>query len=188
MRKVVVFNHVSLDGFFVDASGNMGFAHKDPADAEWNEFVAGNASGGGMLLFGRVTYDMMAAFWPTPAAAQMMPEVAAGMNNLPKVVFSRTLKAPAWQNTSLAPGDLGDAVRRLKREAPDDMTILGSGTIVSQLTALGLIDEFHLVINPVVLGAGRTLFEGVSTPVALRLMDTRQFANGSVFSRYAPAP
>jgi len=85
VQKLIVFNHVSLDGYFVDANGDMSWAHKQ--DAEWNAFVEENASGGGTLVFGRITYDLMASFWPTPMAMQMMPVVAERMNNLPKVVL-----------------------------------------------------------------------------------------------------
>ena len=91
MRKVHVFDSISLDGFFTDARNDMSWAHR--RDPEWNAFVAGNAGGNGALLFGRVTYEQMRAFWPTPQAAQMMPEVAAGMNAMPKYVVSRTLDA-----------------------------------------------------------------------------------------------
>ena len=184
MPKVVVFNHVSLDGYFTDAKGDMGFAHKDPGDAEWNAFVAGNAGGNGMLLFGRVTYDMMAGFWPTPMAAQMMPEVAAGMNTLPKVVFSRTITKATWQNTTLLKGDLAEEIRRLKAAAGPDMTILGSGTIVSQLTQLRLIDAYQIMVNPVVLGGGRTMFDGVTDRASLTLSSTRAFKNGSILLNY----
>ena len=90
-RQLSAFMHMSLDGYYCDLRGDMGFAHKPPEDSEWNEFVSGNANDGGLLLFGRTTYDMMAAWWPTPAAVQAMPDVAAGMNAMPKVVFSRTL-------------------------------------------------------------------------------------------------
>jgi dihydrofolate reductase len=186
MRKLVVFNHVSLDGYFTDAKGDMSFAHKDPKDTEWNAFVAGNASGNGMLLFGRVTYDMMAGFWPTPMAAQMMPEVAAGMNAMPKAVFSRTMTKAAWQNTSLLKGDLAEEVRRLKAAAGPDMVILGSGSIVAQLTGHGLIDEYQVVVNPVILGGGRTMFEGLASRAPLRLTSTRSFQNGSILACYEP--
>jgi dihydrofolate reductase len=186
MRKVVVFNHVSLDGYFTDARGDMSFAHKDPKDAEWNAFVAGNASGNGMLFFGRVTYDMMAGFWPTPMAAQMMPEVAAGMNTMPKAVFSRTMTKAAWQNTTLLKGDLAEEVRRLKAATGPDMVILGSGSIVAQLTGHGLIDEYQVVVNPVILGGGRTMFEGLASRAPLKLTSTRSFQNGSILACYEP--
>src|SRR5512135_2853572 len=112
MQRVIAFEQVSLDGFFVDARGDMSWAHKQ--DPEWKEFAAGNASGGGTLLFGRVTYEMMARFWPTPAAMQSAPVVARAMNEMPKVVFSRTLKNVSWENTTLVKGDLAAEVRKLK--------------------------------------------------------------------------
>lgn len=91
MRKLVVFNHVSLDGYFVDSTGSMTWAKAGTKDAEWNAFVAENAKGDSPLLFGRVTYELMASFWPTPMADQHDPIVAERMNKLQKVVFSRTL-------------------------------------------------------------------------------------------------
>src|SRR5512140_2439657 len=96
MRRLTVFNTVSLDGYYTDSKGDMSFAHNDRQDAEWDAFVESNAKGGGMLLFGRITYELMASFWPTPMAAQSMPVVAERMNNLPKVVFSRTLNKASW--------------------------------------------------------------------------------------------
>jgi dihydrofolate reductase len=138
-------------------------------------------------LFGRVTYEMMAAFWPTPQAAQMLPQVAAGMNALRKIVFSRTLDAVSWQNTTLLKGDLVSEVTRLKQQTGPDMVILGSGSIVSQLTEARLIDEYQIVVNPIVLGRGRTLFETVSSKTPLTLTKTRAFTNGNVVLWYEPA-
>ena len=186
MRKLVAFNSTSLDGYFTDANGDMSFAHHIEGDAEWDAFVAGNASGGGVLLFGRKTYELMASFWPTPAAAQMMPVVAERMNNLPKVVFSRTLDKATWTNTKLVKEDLVGAVRKMKAEPGEDMAILGSGSIVSQLAPHGLIDEYQIVVIPVVLGKGRTLFEGVQDKVPLKLTKTRAFRNGNVLLCYEP--
>ena len=182
MRKLAVFNTVSLDGYFVDDKADMSWAHKQ--DPEWNAFVQGNAGGRGELVFGRVTYDMMASFWPGPQAMQMMPEVAAGMNAMPKVVFSRTMEKASWNNTRLFKGDLADEVRRLKQESGPDMVILGSGSIVAQLTSAGLIDQFQVVISPIVLGKGRTMFEGVADRPRLKLIRTRAFENGNVVLWY----
>src|SRR6185436_1666335 len=148
MRKIMAFEQVSLDGFFVDAKGDMSWAHKQ--DAEWNEFTAGNAGGDGALLFGRKTYEMMASFWPSPMAMQAAPKVAEGMNNLPKIVFSRTLKAASWKNTTLIKDDLVTSVKKLKKDPGPDLVILGSGTIVAQLAPAGLIDEFQIIVNPLV--------------------------------------
>ena len=182
MRKLIVFGHVSLDGYFVDAKGEMTWAHR--SDPEWNAFAAENAGGGGELLFGRMTYDMMASWWPSPQAMQMMPAVAKAMNEQPKVVFSRTLERAAWQNTRLMKGDLAGSVRKLKGESGPGMVILGSGSIVAQLAQAGLIDEFHLVVNPIILGGGRTLFDGVAKKLQFKLLRTRSFANGNVVTCY----
>jgi dihydrofolate reductase len=186
MRKLLVFNHVSLDGYFVDVNGDMSWAKADHQDAEWNAFVAENASGGGILVFGRVTYELMAGFWPTPFAIENMPVVAEGMNNMPKVVFSRTLDHVSWNNTTLVKGDLAAEIRRMKQEPGEGMAILGSGSIVSQLAQEGLIDEYQIVVNPVVLGAGRTMFDGVKEKLSLKLTKTRAFGNGNVLLRYEP--
>ena len=185
MATLTVFDNVSLDGYFTDAHDDNSWAHS--ADPEWNQFVAGNASGGGMLLFGRKTYEQMVAFWPTPQAEQRMPLVARAMNTMPKVVFSRTLPAAGWSNTRLISGDLVEEVQALKAGDGPDMTILGSGTIVAQLARAGLIDTYQIVILPLVVGAGRTLFEGVDRHVPLRLVGARPFRNGNVVLEYTSA-
>ena len=184
MRQLITFNNVTLDGFFTDAGSDMSWAHKQ--DAEWDEFVAGNASGGGVLVFGRTTYDMMAGFWPTSYALQNMPVVAERMNNLPKIVFSRKMAKAAWNNTTLIKGDIVAAMRKLKQEPGEDMAIMGSGIIVAQFAAAGLIDEYQLVVNPIVLGGGRTLFDGLKEKLELRLIKTRAFKNGNVLLCYGP--
>lgn len=184
MRRLIVFNQVSLDGYFTDSKGDMSWAHKN--DPEFNAWTEENAKGGGVLLFGRITYEMMASFWPTPAAAESMPVVAERMNNLQKVVFSRTLDKASWQNTRLVKTGLVEEVRRMKKESGDGMVIMGSGTIVSQLTQAGLIDEFQLVVNPIVLGKGRTLFEGVKDKLNLKCTSTRAFGNGNTVLCYEP--
>lgn len=182
MRKLIVFNQVSLDGYIADAKGDMSWAHK--SDPEWNAFASQNAGGDGALLFGRVTYDMMAAWWPTPAALQAMPAVAEGMNRMQKVVFSRTMTKASWQNTTLVKDDIAAAVRSMKAGSGPGMVILGSGSIVAQLTQAGLIDEYQMVVNPVVLGGGKTMFAGLEEKVALRLTSTKPFQNGNVVLSY----
>lgn len=184
MRSLMVFNQVTLDGYFSGPNGDLGWAHKQ--DPEWNAFVAQNASGGGELLFGRVTYELMASYWPTPEAMKANPRVAEGMNDLPKVVFSRSLERAAWKNTKLVKGDLVAEVQRMKQQDGKDMVILGSGSVVSQLAQAGLIDEYQVVVNPVVLGKGRTMFEGIEDKLALKLASTRSFGNGNVLLCYEP--
>ena len=182
MRKLTVFNNVSLDGYFTDAHGDMSWAHRQ--DAEWDAFSSENASGGGVLLFGRITYELMASHWPTPEALETMPVVAERMNALPKVVFSRTMDRASWENTDVVNGDIEAAVRSMKERPGPDMVIMGSGTIVSQLTDARLIDEYQIVVTPLVLGDGRTMFDGVKETVELRPTNTRSFKNGNVVLWY----
>jgi dihydrofolate reductase len=185
MRKLIVFNSISLDGYFTDENNDMSWAHKN--DPEWNEFSAENAKGGGTLLFGRVTYDLMVSFWPTPAAMEMMPEVAEGMNNLPKVVFSRTMDEADWKNTKLVKSNMIEEVRKMKNQSGDDMVILGSGSIVSQLSERRLIDEYQFVVCPIILGKGRTMFEGLTEKLNMKRTKSRTFQNGNVVISYEPA-
>ncbi|HEX4146579.1 MAG TPA: dihydrofolate reductase family protein [Pirellulales bacterium] len=191
MPKLIAFNQVTVDGYFAGSGGDLSWAHKSPDDAEWNAFVAQNASAGGMLLFGRVTYEFMASFWPTPAAIENLPQLARQMNALPKVVFSRSLDKASveafWNNSRLVQGDMVGEVRRMKEQPGPDMAILGSGSIVAQLAAAGLIDEFQIVVNPIALGSGRTMFHGVQHPLHLKLAKTRVFGNGNVLLCYEPA-
>ena len=187
MRKLVVFNSVTLDGYFADVNGDMSFAHKDNKDTEWNAFVEENASGGGALLFGRVTYELMKSYWPTPIAIKNDPVVAERMNSMPKVVFSRTLDKASWKNTKLVKDGMAAEIRKMKKEPGEGMAILGSGSIVSQLAQEGLIDEYQIVVNPIVLGKGKTLFDGIKESLNLKLIKSRTFRNGSVFLCYEPA-
>jgi dihydrofolate reductase len=182
--RLVAFTNVTLDGYFSGPNGDLGWA-KGNGDPEYDAFIADNARSGGTLLLGRVTYDMMASYWPTAQAERNDPALAETMNRLPKVVFSRTLSRPSWSNTTLRTGDLPGEVRKLKQSGTD-LAILGSGSIVAQLTREGLIDEYQIVMNPVVLGQGRTMFERIERPLPLKLTNTRRFGNGNVFLRYEP--
>jgi dihydrofolate reductase len=128
---------------------------------------------------------MMASYWPTPEAMKNDPAVAAGMNRAEKIVFSRTLKKPAWNNTRLVKTNIAKEVRKLKHEGKT-MTILGSGSIVTQLAQLGLIDEYQIMIDPVALGNGTTLFKGLKGKLDLKLKGTKAFKSGVVLLSYQP--
>jgi dihydrofolate reductase len=117
-------------------------------------------------------------------AKQHDPSVAEGMNRMPKVVFSRSLNKVSWNNTRLVKDDLLGEIRRMKSESGDGMVILGSGRLVSQLAQEGLIDEYHFVVNPVILGSGRTMFDGLREKLTLKHKDSRTFKNGYVFLQY----
>jgi dihydrofolate reductase len=181
MKKLRVFESISVDGYFTDADGEVGWAHAARQDPEFVGWVSRNANSGGELVFGRKTYQEMEAFWPTPAAAAQMPEVAKGMNAARKYVASRTIE-PSWQNTQLLKGDLAAAVRELKGGDGPGLTILGSGSVAAQLGAAGLVDEYQFVIIPVALGGGRTVF---TSGRGLRLIDQRAFPKGNLVVTYA---
>jgi dihydrofolate reductase len=185
VRKLSVFDSISLDGYFTDDTSDIAWAHA--RDPEWQKFSGENAGGEAELAFGRKTYEMMAGFWPTPPAMESMPDVARGMNRMRKTVFSRTLDKPAWENTRVVKGDLPTEVRRMKSEPGPGIVILGSGQIVAQLTQAGLVDEYQIVIVPIVLGKGRALFEGVTGKPRLKLTKTRAFGNGNVVAWYERA-
>jgi dihydrofolate reductase len=181
MTTLRVFESISVDGYFTDAGGDSGWAHAGGQDAEFTDWIGRNASSGGELLFGRKTYQLMEAFWPTPAASAQMPVVAKGMNSARKYVASRTIR-PTWTNTHLLEGNLVEAVRSLKARGGPDITVLGSGNVAAQLGTADLVDEYQFVIVPVALGGGRTVFEKGRT---LRLVEQCAFRCGTVVVTYA---
>lgn len=183
MRRLSVFNLVTLDGYFAGPGGDISW-HQ--VDEEFQELANAASNSGNTLLFGRVTYELMAGYWPTPEAIRTDPIVAAGMNKAEKIVFSRTLEEAEWNNTRLVRSDMIAEVSGLKRGGGQDLTILGSGSIVSQLAQEGLIDEYQILLNPVVIGKGKTMFEGLKDRFLLRLIKTRVFGNGNIMLHYEP--
>jgi len=182
MRKVNVFNFITLNGFYKGPNDDTSW--HEHGKSEEGEFAAEGAKSKSTLLFGRKTYEMMASFWPTPFAMEAMPVVAQNINSRPKIVFSTTLKEPGWNNVKIINGNLTEHVRRMKTEAGEDMTILGSGSIVAQLAGQNLIDEYQLAIYPIALGRGKSPFQGLTTPLNLELATTRAFRNGNVLLSY----
>jgi len=186
MRKLSVFNFVSMNGYFAGPGGDISW-HKDrPGDQEQEQYGKEGVQSDGVLIFGRKTYDMMASFWPTAMAMQVNPVMAEGMNTRDKIVFSKTMDKAEWQNTTLIKDDAVEAMRKLKQQAGKPMTILGSGSIVTQLAAAGLIDEFQFMIDPVALGSGTPLFNGLAQPLELQLVDHKIFKSGVIVLTYKP--
>ena len=183
MRKLSVFNLVTLDGYFAGPGGDISWHN---VDEEFQELANAASNSGNTLLFGRVTYELMAGYWPTPEAIREDPIVAAGMNSSEKIVFSRTLETAEWNNTRLVKDDPAAEVRRLKQGTGKGLTVLGSGSLVAQLAQAGLVDEYEILLNPVVLGGGKTMFEGVKDRFKLRLKSSRVFGNGNILLRYEP--
>src|SRR3569832_511800 len=144
MRKLTMYNFITLNGFYKGPGGDLSW-HKH--GHEESEFSASSLSAENILLFGRVTYEMMAGYWPTPMAMENTPEVAEGMNKAEKIVFSNTLAQATWHNTRIVKGDIIAEIRKLKQLPGNDMTILGSGSIVSQFADAGLIDEYQIMVD-----------------------------------------
>jgi dihydrofolate reductase len=188
MGKITVFEFVSVDGFFAGRNGEIDWFKEIPKDKEFDAYTQEGASSGNTLLSGRTTYEMMKSYWPTPEAAKADPKMTKVMRESPKIVLSRKLKTVAdelrWKNVTLLREIDRTAVRKLKRNS--NLTILGSGSIVQQLTELGLIDQYDLATVPVVLGAGKPLFEDLEE-TRLKLREARAFKNGIALLRYEPA-
>ena len=173
----------TLNGFFRGTEEDISWhAH----GGEEEQYSVESLQGGGILLFGRKTYDMMASFWPTPVAAQQFPDVAAGMNRAEKIVFSRKPFAPEWKNARVISGDIVKEVGGLKAQSGQNMTILGSGTIVSLFAEHGLIDEYQFMIDPVAIPDGTPVFAGITKKIELELTDSKVFKSGVVLLSYRP--
>lgn len=178
-----MFNQVSVDGFFSSTSGDSSWMHSSTPDPEFDEWSGANASGGGALLFGRATFQMMESWWPTEAAKQAMPAISKGMTAAEKLVFSRSQTSSHWANTRFLSGDLAAEVKKLKAEGDKPITILGSGSLVGPLLRAGLIDELQLMVLPVLLGAGTPMFREVGLH-GLTLARSRSFKNGRTYLAY----
>lgn len=181
---------VTVDGFFAGPHGEIDW-HR--VDAEFNEYAIDMLHSADMLLFGRTTYDLMAGYWPSPNVIKNDPIVAGLMNSLPKIVFSKTEQGAAdfsWNNTKVMLDIVPEEIMKLKQEPGKDILIFGSGTIVSAFARLGLIDEYRLIVNPVILGSGKMLFSGAvgaNEKIVLKLLKTKTFASGNVLLYYSPA-
>jgi dihydrofolate reductase len=184
MRKVIFFMLTSLDGYFEGPDHEIDWHN---TDAEFQDFAIEQTGQAGMLLFGRLTYEMMASFWPTKGAIESDPIVAGRMNSLPKIVFSRTLARAEWQNTRLVKTNFAKEIAALKKLPGKDLCILGSSDLAVSFLEAGLLDEIRILLNPIVLGEGKPLFKGIQTRLHLKLLKTRIFQNGNVLLFYQPA-
>jgi dihydrofolate reductase len=205
LRRIVTFNRVTVDGYFAGPDGNLDWTVPDEEiDKEVGEQIdrstAEGEPGTNTILFGRRTYELFESFWPRVLDDSTVPDphhggrqspglraMANWLNDATKLVFSRSLKDVTWKNARLLheldPREIG----ALKREPGKDMMIFGSGSIVSQLTQHGLIDEYRFVVSPVLLGSGRSLVSGVPTRSRLDLVEAKGYRSGNVMLRYARA-
>ena len=175
---------ITIDGFFAGTNGEIDW---HVVDAEFNDFAIRMLSTADTLLFGHTTYDLMANYWPTSAAIKDDAVVAERMNSLQKIVISKTLQNAEWNNSTVLHGINKDEIIKMKEAPGKDILIFGSGTIVSALTKLGLVDEYRFIVNPVILGEGKSLFSGINTQLHLQLFNMQTFKSGNVLLCYKPA-
>ena len=185
MAKLIVFNLATLDGYFEGPNQDLSWHN---VDKEFNEFAIENLNSIGGLVFGRVTCELMAGYWQTKQALENDPIVAAKMNSLPKYVISKTLDKVEWNNSKLIKENAADEIRKLKHSSDKDIDIFGSGKLISSLIGTDLIDEFRIMVNPVILGNGTPLFTNINEKLKLELINTRSFKNGNFLLCYIPSP
>jgi dihydrofolate reductase len=183
MRKIIVANHVTIDGFFAGPNGELDWFVRDDQLAH---YAAEQLKAKDALLLGRVTYQLFASYWPTPSAYKDNPILAPMLNDITKIVFSRKLDRAEWNNSRLVKENMAEEISKLKQQPGKDMVILGSGSIVSALTRLGLIDEYEFMVNPVILGRGRSQFEGLDGRLKMKLMKAEVLSSGIVILGYEP--
>ena len=174
---------MTLDGFFEGRNKEIDW-HK--VDNEFNDFAIEQLSTASVLIFGRVTYELMAGYWPTQAALSDDPVVAKKMNSIPKIVFSRTLDRAGWNNTRLVRDDNKKECAKLKQQSGKDIFIFGSASLAATFKELGLIDEYRIMISPILLGQGNSLFKPSEKRLELRLIKTKIFRSGNVLLCYEP--
>ncbi len=183
MRKIILQVMVSVDGYFEGPNREIDWHN---VDEEFNDMAISFLDTVDTLLFGKVTYELMASYWPSEDARTDDPIVAGKMNSLRKVVVSTTLKNVDWQNSTLLQGDIVEEVRKLKEQTGKNIAVFGSSDLARLLMQQGLIDEYRIMVNPVVLGAGKSLFDGLDRRQKLRLVGSKAFRSGNVLLHYQP--
>lgn len=193
MRKIIMFNRVSADGYFADAAGGLSWTVPDD---ELDQSAAAGIDETDAMLFGRKTYDLFESYWPhatseDPHAAgrhnDSIRRMAEWINRSAKYVFSETRRSLPWQNSHLLGKFTPEQVLSLKQQPGKSIMLFGSGTIVSLLSRHRLIDEYRLVVSPLLLGVGQSLLRGVPLDLPLRLVDVKRYGSGNITLSYEPA-
>lgn len=185
MRKVVVSEFITLDGVFEDPGGAEGTKHGGwgrDSDPESGKFKYDELFSSDALLLGRKTYEEFASAWPTMEGTGDFGE---RMNSIPKYVVSATLEKAEWENSSIIKDGVAEAVRTLKNQPGNDILVFGSSQLISSLMKGGLVDEYRLMIYPIIVGTGKHLFEG-APKTKLKLLDTKKFGSGTAVHTYGP--
>ncbi len=184
MRKIFSFVVATVDGYYEGPNQEFDWPL---VDDEFNEFSVEQLDEVDTLVFGRVTYEGMAAYWPTPVANDDDPRIAARMNSISKIVVSRTLDTAEWANTRVIK-DPGELATLKQQPGGKDIAIFGSSDLTVSLLRMGLVDELRIMVNPVILGAGRSMFRTARDRIGLKLLRSRPFDSGNVLLTYEPAP
>jgi dihydrofolate reductase len=177
MSKLTSFTFITLNGFFKGQNEDTSW---HPHDGEAAEFANDASSADNLLLFGRKTFEMMAGFWPSPMAFELFPIVAENINKSQKVVCSNTLKKTDWKNTTIMSGNIIEQIRQLKQTTKKSITILGSGSLLSQLSDASLIDNYTIMLDPIALGKGTSVFDGIKSNLELKLISSRVFEKDGI--------
>lgn len=183
MAKLNSFTFISINGFYKGIDEDISWHKHGGEEAEYSE---ASLKSNNTLLFGRVTYEMMAQFWPTQMAYDSFPEVAKGMNSSNKIVVSKTLKSADWNNTSIISGHMVEKIAELKQTSTNDITLLGSGNILTQLADANLVDEYQIMIDPVFLNGGIPILNKLQHKLNLKLTKNQTFNSGSLLLVYKP--
>ena len=185
MRTLASFIFTSLDGFYEGPNGELDWPI---IDEEFNDFAARQLEEADLLGFGRATYEPMAAYWPTDEAKANDPAITSQMNDKEKVVFSTTLTDASWSRTTVVRGDATEHIPMIKAAADKELLVIGSAHLTAQLAQAGLLDELRVMVCPIVLGRGRSLFEDLQNRISLTLLRVRQFDSGNLVLTYRPSP
>ncbi len=180
MGKLNSFTFITLDGYYKSIKHDTSWHHHSE---EATKFSEESLASGNTLLFGRKTYEMMAAFWPDPMANESFPKVAERMNLANKLVISNSITQTNWKNSQLLPSDWLREIKKLKENT--NITLLGSGSILKQLAEAELIDQFQFLIDPIVIGNGYSIFKDIINPIHFNLLDSKIFQDGSILITYS---
>ncbi len=182
MKKIIAIEWLSLDGYFSDSNNGTDWFVSD--EETW-KYLLKLFTSFDTIVLGKVTYEMFAAYWPKPNPSDPNPkELIDFMNNSQKVVFSKSLKKVEWNNSVLMEDIIPAEINKIKKGSGKDIVIFGSGSIVSQLTKLGLIDEYKFLMNPIFLGKGTPIFKSEEAKAKLKYLDSKTFGNGNIMLQY----
>jgi dihydrofolate reductase len=183
VRKIFLFMMVSVDGYFEGPNHDISWHN---VDSEFVDFAILQLDEADTLIFGRRTYELMAGFWPSDQAIKADADTARRMNAYKKLVFSTSLKSVDWNNSELHKDHVSSVLKQLKNGAGKDIAVFGSSNLCLTLLSRGLLDEIRIMVNPVVLGAGTQLFDGIDSPLHLSLAKSKTFKSGNVLLTYVP--